>query len=134
MNKENNVLVLEVNGKKSVLEYQKALYEAAVLGISHVMFILVLDDSEKHENNINSMREPLYKTCDILGIEPTKSTVTVYGSLIGTSVGTINENGNIKSLSNLPKFSNFKRRKENSEKLKNMESFEKVYMKKLQAV
>lgn len=134
MSKDENVLVLEINGKKDVLEYQQTLYEAAVLGISHVMFIISLDNSENHRDNVMSMQEPLMKTCKILGIKPNKTTVTVYGSFIGNSIGTMKENGNISGLSNLPKFSNYKRRKENSEKLAIADSFEKVYSKRLQNV
>ena len=132
---ENNVLLLEINGKKNILEYQKNLYEAAILGINHVMFLIVLDDCERHVDNINSMYELLYKTCAILEIEPTKSVATVYGSsFIGNCVGTLNKNGNVKSLFNLPKFSNYKRRKLNREKISIAEDFEKVYSKKLQQI
>lgn len=136
MKKNEEILVLEINGKKNVIEYQKKLYEASVLGISHVMFLIVLDDIKKHQDNINSMRQTLYETCKILKIKPSKFVVTIpgKGSVIGTSVGTLNENGYAYKLYNLPKFSNYKRRKGNQERLATAEDFEKVYSKKLQQI
>ncbi len=136
MKKNEEILVLEINGKKNIIEYQRKLYEASVLGISHVMFLIVLDDIKRHQDNINSMQQILYETCKILKIKPSTSVATVYGegSFIGTSVGTLNENGNIYKLSNLPKFSNYKRRKSNQGRLATAEEFEKVYSKKLQQI
>lgn len=132
MEEQEKVLVLEINGRKKVLDYQKTLYEAAVLGISHVMFIITLDRIEKYDENINSMCDILSKTCEVLGIEPTNSTATVYGSFIGNSVGTMNENGEIQTFCDLPKFSNYRRRKASRERLITAEKFEKIYSKKLQ--
>ncbi len=133
---EKKILVLEINGKKKLINYQKTLYEASVLGISHVMFLVVFDHSEKHSETIRAMVDSIIKSCDLLKIKPIQTYAQVYESesFMKNSVGTMDNYGSIKTMVGIPTFANYKRKKVNQEKIKNAETFDKVYAKKLQKI
>ena len=128
---EEKTLVLEICKKKDILDYQKTLYEAAVLGIAHVVFVIKVDEIAKCSKNINFIMSVIHMTCDIFNIRSSSNTVTIYGDFIGDSVGIIDGQGNIKNFGSLLKFSAYKKKRENRDILSSAESFKKVYDKKL---
>ncbi len=127
---KKEILILEVNGKNEIIDYQRTLYEAAILGISSVMLIFSLEDNKFFDSRLEKMTEVILKTCKMLEINPIKDSITFYGYLIGNSVGVLTPRGHVEKLSGIPKFSDYKKRKENKEKIDRMEDFEDFYSRK----
>lgn len=66
-NIDMDTIVLEVNGERDILEYQRSLAEASLLGIDYVFFCCVWGKDEK---KLQEMYKTLWYNCQSLNIIP----------------------------------------------------------------
>ena len=122
-----DTLVLEISGKKGIVgEYQRALYEASLLGIDRVLYCYVWDNNEKRGEEIF---DKLIKTSEILNIIPVSTSIGCDEEMFsGPMVCKTDEDYNINvSLSQFTTFENYKKARENI--LENRENVGKVLAK-----
>lgn len=117
MSKKVNALVLRVNEENGKIEeYQKSLFEAAVLGLDNVIFIYEKEILEDASSKIDDMKEKLYEMCNVLEMTYYESDFIHYGIIGENTVGSVDDKGRICSF-NIALFDEYKSEDKNKQKL-----------------